>query len=64
MSAGAREDDDWHWLWETYVGGLCVAACVGVVMLNHRFPGNYWFSGEASFVPANRVGAPQCFLAQ
>jgi signal transduction histidine kinase len=40
MSAGAREDDDWHWLWETYVGGLCVAACVGVVMLNHRFPGN------------------------
>jgi signal transduction histidine kinase len=40
MSAGGRQADDWHWLWETYVGGLCAAACVGVVMLNHRFPGN------------------------
>jgi signal transduction histidine kinase len=40
MSAGARQADDWHWLWETYVVGLCAAACVGVVMLNHRFPGN------------------------
>jgi signal transduction histidine kinase len=40
MSAGARQADDWHWLWETYVVGLCAAACVGVVTLNHRFPGN------------------------
>jgi signal transduction histidine kinase len=40
MSADARQADDWHWLWETYVVGLCAAACVGVVMLNHRFPGN------------------------
>jgi signal transduction histidine kinase len=40
MSHGARRADDWHWLWETYVVGLCAAACVGVVMLNHRFPGN------------------------
>jgi signal transduction histidine kinase len=40
MSAGARRADDWHWLWETYVVGLCAAACVGVLMLNHRFPGN------------------------
>ena len=40
MSADARQSDDWHWLWETYVVGLCAAACVGVVMLNHRFPGN------------------------
>ena len=40
MSAGGRQADDWHWLWETYVVGLCAAACVGVVMLNHRFPGN------------------------
>jgi signal transduction histidine kinase len=40
MSAGARQADDWHWLWETYVVGLCAAACVGVVMLNHRLPGN------------------------
>src|SRR5258707_3368931 len=40
MSAGARQADDWHWLWETYVGGLCVAACVGVVILNRRFQGS------------------------
>ncbi|MDT5210475.1 MAG: hypothetical protein QOF67_2890 [Mycobacterium sp.] len=40
MSQGARRADDWHWLWEAYVVGLCAAACVGVVMLNHRFPGN------------------------
>jgi len=33
-------EDDWHWLWEAYVAGMCAAACVGVVMLNHRFPGN------------------------
>jgi signal transduction histidine kinase len=40
MSAGAQQADDWHWLWETYVVGVCAAGCVGVVMLNHRFPGN------------------------
>jgi len=32
--------DDWHWLWEAYVAGMCVAAAAGVVMLDHRFPGN------------------------
>ena len=32
--------DDWHWLWEAYVAGMCVAAAAAVVMLDHRFPGN------------------------
>jgi len=40
MSQRARQADDWHWLWEAYVVGLCAAAGLGVVMLNHRFPGN------------------------
>ncbi len=31
---------DWHWLWEAYVAGMCVAAAAAVVMLDHRFPGN------------------------
>jgi signal transduction histidine kinase len=34
---GAR---DWHWLWEIYVAGLCLAAIAAVVLLNDRFPGN------------------------
>jgi signal transduction histidine kinase len=32
--------DDWHWLWEAYVVGMCVAAAAAVVMLDHRFPGD------------------------
>ena len=31
---------EWHWMWEAYVVGLCAAAVVAVVLLNHRFPGN------------------------
>ena len=31
---------EWHWLWNVYVVGVCVAAMVAVVLLNHRFPGN------------------------
>jgi signal transduction histidine kinase len=31
---------EWHWLWEVYVVGLCLAAIVAVVLLNDRFPGN------------------------
>jgi signal transduction histidine kinase len=31
---------EWHWLWDAYVVGMCVAAAAGVVMLDHRFPGN------------------------
>jgi signal transduction histidine kinase len=31
---------EWHWLWDAYVVGMCVAAAAGVVILDHRFPGN------------------------
>jgi signal transduction histidine kinase len=31
---------EWHWLWDAYVVGICGAAAAGVVMLDHRFPGN------------------------
>jgi signal transduction histidine kinase len=31
---------EWHWLWDAYVVGMCAAAAAGVVMLDHRFPGN------------------------
>lgn len=39
MSPG-DEGKEWHWLWEAYVAGICVAAFVAVVLLNDRFPGN------------------------
>jgi phosphate starvation-inducible membrane PsiE len=29
-----------HWLWEAYAVGLCVAAMIAVILLNHRFPGD------------------------
>ncbi len=35
-----HRDTDWHWLWEAYIAAMCVAAAAGVVMLDHRFPGN------------------------
>lgn len=31
---------EWHWLWDAYIVGMCAAAAAGVVMLDHRFPGN------------------------
>jgi signal transduction histidine kinase len=31
---------DWHWLWEAYIAGLCLAAMVAIVLLNDRIPGN------------------------
>jgi len=31
---------DWHWLWEVYIAGLCLAAMAAVVLLNDRVPGN------------------------
>jgi signal transduction histidine kinase len=40
MSPREGKEADWHWLWETYVVGMCVAAAAGVVMLDHRLPGN------------------------
>lgn len=38
--AAAHRGNEWHWLWEAYIAGLCAAAMAGVVLLNHRFPGN------------------------
>jgi signal transduction histidine kinase len=38
--AALREPSDWHWMWETYVCGLCVAAILAVVLLRHTFGGN------------------------
>ncbi|MGV0811698.1 sensor histidine kinase [Mycolicibacterium boenickei] len=35
-----REPSDWHWMWETYVCGLCVAAIIAVVLLQHTLGGN------------------------
>jgi signal transduction histidine kinase len=35
-----RRPSEWNWLWEVYVVGLCAAAIVAVILLNHRFPGN------------------------
>ncbi|WP_286175110.1 sensor histidine kinase [Mycobacterium sp. DL99] len=34
------EPSDWHWMWETYVCGLCIAAIVAVVVLRHTLGGN------------------------
>ncbi|MGV0784349.1 sensor histidine kinase [Mycolicibacterium sp. XJ775] len=39
-TAALREPSDWHWMWETYVCGLCVAAIVAVVLLRHTLGGN------------------------
>src|SRR4051794_17993716 len=38
---------EWHWLWDAYVVGMCVAAAAGGVMLDHRFPGNVLMAGAA-----------------
>lgn len=66
-----------HWLWGAYVVGMCVAAAVGVVMLDHRFPGNVpiavtalaaivvcWRSDGPSSVPMNSIGEPWSFSRQ
>ncbi|MDH6197593.1 signal transduction histidine kinase [Mycobacterium frederiksbergense] len=34
------EPSDWHWMWEIYVCGLCIAAIVAVVLLQPTFGGN------------------------
>ena len=36
----AKPQAEWHWLWDAYIVGLCVAAIGAVLLLNHRFPGN------------------------
>ncbi|OBG84925.1 two-component sensor histidine kinase [Mycobacterium sp. E802] len=35
-----REPSDWHWMWETYVCALCVAAIVAVILLRDTLGGN------------------------
>jgi signal transduction histidine kinase len=40
MSGDAPRGGEWHWLWEAYVVGICLAAMIAVVLLNHRFPGD------------------------
>ena len=40
MSAGARQADDWHWLWDVYIVGGCLVGMAAVVLLNDRVPGN------------------------
>jgi signal transduction histidine kinase len=36
----AKPRAEWHWLWDVYIVGICVAAIGAVLLLNHRFPGN------------------------
>src|SRR5882757_6641462 len=38
--AAGPNASDWHWLWEAYIAGLCLAAMVAIVLLNDRIPGN------------------------
>jgi signal transduction histidine kinase len=38
--AAGPSASDWHWLWEAYIAGLCLAAIVAVVLLKDRVPGN------------------------
>jgi signal transduction histidine kinase len=40
MSAGSRQTDDWHWLWDVYIAGVCLVAMATVLLLNDRAPGN------------------------
>ncbi|WP_052236014.1 sensor histidine kinase [Mycolicibacterium setense] len=34
------EPSDWHWMWEAYVCGLCIAAILAVVLLRTTLGGN------------------------
>jgi hypothetical protein len=56
---------EWHWLWDAYVVGMCVAAAAGVVMLDHRFPGNVLMAvaalGAMSPVRTKSIGECWCF---
>jgi signal transduction histidine kinase len=36
----AKPRAEWHWLWDAYFVGVCIAAIGAVLLLNHRFPGN------------------------
>ncbi|MGH3723230.1 MAG: sensor histidine kinase [Mycobacterium sp.] len=36
----ARAPEEWHWLWDAYIAGVCAAAIVASFLLHDRFPGN------------------------
>ena len=57
MSGDAPRGGEWHWLWEAYVVGLCVAAMIAVILLNHRFP------GDVPVAVAALTGIVVCVLA-
>ena len=40
MEDGSAQANDWHWVWDAYVVGVCAAAIVAVFLLNDRVPGN------------------------
>ena len=57
MSGDAPRGNEWHWLWDVYVVGLCVAAMIAVILLDNRFPGN------VSVAVAALTGIVVCVLA-
>jgi signal transduction histidine kinase len=44
MSGDGPRGGDWHWLWEAYVVGICVAAMIAVVLLDEHYPGHPQFA--------------------
>lgn len=38
--ASARAAGEWHWAWDVYVVGVCVAATAAILLPSNRFPGN------------------------
>ncbi|HJT94962.1 MAG TPA: sensor histidine kinase [Mycobacterium sp.] len=57
MSGDAPRGGEWHWLWEAYVVGICLAAMIAVILLDHRFP------GEVPVAIAALAGLVVCVLA-
>jgi signal transduction histidine kinase len=57
MSGDAPRGNEWHWLWDAYVVGLCVAAMIAVILLDNRFPGN------VTLAVAALTGVVACVLA-
>jgi hypothetical protein len=40
MGDGTTRANEWHWVWDAYVVGVCATAIVAVFLLNDRIPGN------------------------
>jgi len=40
MADGTTQANEWHWVWDAYVVGVCATAIVAVFLLNDRIPGN------------------------